>query len=179
MILYNRELKNYQFNIRKHKSHNKNKNGEYKTVYYCDDIFTFDIETTSAWLKDNNVIGYEKGYDSDYWNSLEPLAIPYIWQFSVNDIVYYGREFKDFLKLLEDLPNAEIIIWVHNLSFEFQFLRNILPQWKNIFARTAHKPIKATPLKYENITFRCTYILTRLSLACWGKQIGFNKKQVI
>ena len=56
-----------------------------KTVTRCNDIFTFDIEVTSAFIKPNGVvIPYKPGYDNDYWNELDKLALPYIWQFSVN-----------------------------------------------------------------------------------------------
>lgn len=143
---------------------------------YCNDILTFDIEVTSAWIDENGeIIGYRKGEDAEYWNSLTPLSLCYIWQFSFNDKVYYGRELRDFEKVLKDLPrDYQFVIWVHNLSYEFHFLNNFL-EWKNVFAKSPHKPMKCTPLKYPNIEFRCSYMLTRLSLDSWGKQIGWHK----
>lgn len=174
MILYEHQLKDYEFNIFQVKSHRK-KAGEYKIKKYCESIMTFDIETTSAWLEDGKVIPYRKGETNDYWNNLQPLALPYIWQFSCDGTVYYGREFTDFLNVLNDLPtNVNIIIWVHNLSYEFHFLCNIL-QWSSVFAKNPHKPIRAIAKKYPNIEFRCSYMLTRLSLDTWGKQIGVHK----
>lgn len=174
MIEYANQLRNEKYNVRETRSYSKKKG----TVrhYYCNDIFTFDIETTSAWIDENNhIITYKKGLDSEYWNGLTPLALCYIWQFSFNEQVYYGRELKDFIKVLDDLPkNKNIVIWVHNLSFEFQFLCNILT-WKTVFARSPHKPMKCVSNEYPNIEFRCSYMLTRLSLESWGKQIGFHK----
>ena len=76
MIIYNHQLLEQSLEIRKHRSHHKKKNGTKSTTFYCDDIFTFDIEVTSAWLENGNVIGYKKGLDSEYWNSLQPLALP-------------------------------------------------------------------------------------------------------
>lgn len=176
MILYNHQLRDYNFNIRSKKSHHK-KDGGYSITRYCDDIIVFDIETTSAWLTpDNTVIGYEKGKSAEYWNNLTPLALPYIWQLSINDTVYYGRELTQIVEVLEDLPeDTHLIIWVHNLSFEFAFLAGIL-QFDKVFARTPHKPIYATVEDKPLIEFRCSYMLTRLSLDSWGKQIGVNKK---
>ena len=165
-------------NIRKYRNHHKQKDGKSSTQYFCDDILTFDIEVTSAWIdENNNIIGYKKGFSSDYWNSLKPLALPYIWQFSINDDVYYGREFSDFINVLDDIKRRKLtcIIWVHNLAYEFQFLCNILT-WKSVFAKTPHKPMKCVSNEYPNIEFRCTYMLTRLSLESWGKQIGMPKK---
>ena len=102
------------------------KEGKTPAVYYCDDIFTFDIETTSAYIKDDgSVIGYEPGHSAEYWNSLEPVSLCYIWQFSVNDTVYYGRELRDFLEVLEDLNalKMKVVVWIHNAGFEFAFYR--------------------------------------------------------
>lgn len=175
MIPYSNQLKDYEFDIETVKSHHK-KNGRYKVTYYNNSIITFDIETTSAWIENGKVIAYAKGKTEDYWNNLEPICLCYIWQLSVDGTVYYGRELRDFLQVLKDINSKyETIIWVHNLSFEFSFLSGIL-KWGSVFARSPHKPMKCKPLDYPNIEFRCTYMLTRLSLETWGEQIGVEKK---
>ena len=174
MIKYNHQLQEYKFNIEKITSHHK-KGGKYKRTKYCNNILTFDIECTSAWVDDGKIIIYEKGHSNEYWNNLQALALCYLWQFSIDGTVYYGRDLCTFRELLDDLPeDLNIIIWVHNLSYEFQFLANILT-WDKVFARTAHKPMKASCAEYPNIEFRCSYYLTRLSLASWGKQLKVYK----
>ena len=175
MIEYTNQMQTTDLDIEIHRSHHKKKNGKSPITKYCNSIMTFDIEVSSAWLEHGKVIPYRKGESADYWNNLQPLALCYIWQFSCDGVVYYGRELRDFLKVLDDLPHdVEIIIWVHNLSYEFHFLTNILT-WGSVFARSSHKPIKAKPKEYPNIEFRCTYMLTRLSLATWGEQLGVAK----
>lgn len=175
MIPYNGELKDYPFNIRKKRKNHKKTAEGYQVIKHCDDILTFDIETSSAYLEDGKVIPYVKGKSAEYWNELKPLALCYIWQFSVNDTVYYGRELSQFVELLNDLPkDVNFIIWVHNLAWEFHFLENVLT-FKDVFARSPHKPIYATASGYDFIQFRCSYMLTRLSLESWGKQIGLPK----
>ena len=172
MELYNGQLKEVEFSYEKKRSYSKKRN---KVTKYCNDIMVLDIEVTSAWIDNGKIIPYHKNEDAEYWNSLQPLALCYIWQFSFNDKVYYGREFRDFENVLKDIPeDLTCVIWVHNLSYEFHFLNNFL-KWKTVFARTPHKPMKAVPLDYPNIEFRCSYMLTRLSLASWGKQIGYHK----
>ena len=148
-----------------------------KKVKRCNDIFTFDIETTSAFrTPSGEIIPYSPGKSEDYWNSLEKLALCYIWQFSVNDEVYYGRDLKDFKKCLKALPkDTEILIWVHNLSFEFMFLQGIL-HMDDVFARSPHKPMKSRSKEFPDIEFRCSYTLTNLSLEKWGKELGVLKK---
>lgn len=176
MEMYKGQMKEVPIDIEKHRKHHKQKKGKLATTYYCNSVLTFDIETTSAWILENGKItGYEKGKDAEYWNSLIPLALPYLWQFSCDGNVYYGREFKEFLNVLDDLGKRnKYIIWVHNLSYEFHFLSNILT-WDSVFARSPHKPIKATSKEYPNIEFRCSYFLTRLSLEAWGNQLGVKK----
>lgn len=174
MILYDHQLKDFKFDIEKISSHHK-KDGKYKKTKYCNNILTFDIECTSAWIDNDNIIIYEKGHTNEYWNNLQALALCYLWQFSIDGTVYYGRDIITFRELLNDIPeDLNVIIWVHNLSYEFQFLANILT-WDKVFARTAHKPMKASCAEYPNIEFRCSYYLTRLSLASWGKQLKVYK----
>lgn len=169
MIYYNGQLKNYKFNtvIRTVKK---------KRVKKCLDIFSFDIEVTSAWMiPGRGLICYEPGHDADYWNDADKYALPYVWQFSVNDTVYYGRELESFKQLLNDIPkDMHIIIFVHNLAYEFQFLLNIMTV-QDVFARAPHKPMKCSFKEYPAFEFRCSYILTNLSLASWGEQLGLPK----
>lgn len=177
MILYEKgTLTSYQFNIETKKSHHPDKEGKYKITKHCNNIITFDIECSSAWLDPaGNVISYIPGKPSEYWNELQALAICYIWQCSIDGTVYYGRELESFNDLLSELPeDVHFIVWVHNLSYEFQFLCNILT-FDKVFARTPRKPMKASSKEYPNILFRCTYMLTRLSLESWGKQLGVHK----
>ena len=176
MEVYNGQLKSYAFNIRKKRKNHKKTAEGYKIIKYCDSIITFDIETTSAYLEDGKVIPYRKGEPAEYWNELQPLSLCYIWQCSCDGKVYYGRELEGFKQLLDDLPkDVHFIIWVHNLAWEFAFLENILT-FSEVFARSPHKPIYARPAGFESmIEFRCSYMLTRLSLDSWGKQIGLPK----
>lgn len=167
-------LTNKQFNIERRRSHHKN--GKDKTKVFNHSIITFDIEVTSAWIDEHGqIIGYRKGETAEYWNELTPLSLCYIWQCGIDGVVYYGRELSQFTDLLDELPtDAQMIIWVHNLAYEYHFLANILT-WEKVFARSPHKPMKATAEEYPNIEFRCSYMLTRLSLETWGEQIGLNK----
>ena len=144
---------------------------------FSNDILTLDIETTSAWYDENTqqVLGYEKGKSADYWNSLIPLSLCYTWQFSFNDLCFFGRELGEFEILLRQLDDSvSYVVYVHNLAWEFQFLRSYL-KVKDVFCRQAHKPMKCTFFDFENIEFRCSYILTGLSLDNLGKQIGVEK----
>ena len=174
MIKYVGQLKEYNYMKNSHVKRKHRKNA--KIEKYCDDIFTFDLESTSAWINEHgNIIRYKKGYSSEYWNNLDPVSLCYIWQFSVNDTVYYGRSIEEFRQLIDDIPkDIHMIIWVHNLSFEAHFLMNIFDDL-SMFCRQSHKPIYLYSESHKNIEFRCSYMLTQLSLATWGEQLGCKK----
>lgn len=145
-------------------------------------IFTFDIETSTALHDGDKLVSYydvKKKYPNYKHRAkaikeMLPCALCYIWQFGVNDKVYYGRYLNEFKQLLDELESKvdNPTIWVHNLSYEFQFLENIIA-FDDVFARKPHKPLYA---KWSNTTFRCSYMLTRLSLASWGENVGVEKK---
>ena len=133
-----------------------------KKVNYLNVPCAFDIETTST------VINGEK------------FAFSYIWQFGIGlNHVYYGRTWGELIEFLEDLQDYlqlndsnRLIMYVHNLGYEFQFMRKYF-NWVNIFAIDERKPIKA--LCDLGIEFRDSYILSGYSLANTAKNLTKHK----
>lgn len=139
-----------------------------KRKQYDNTIYTFDIETTSYLIlngKQLNTKEYLKLNKQDKEN-VKAMATMYIWQFGVNDEIYYGRTWHElylFLQRLEWFGTVKKkFVFVHNLSFEFQFLRNIF-KFKNVMARKSHKVMKCELIDF-NIEFRCSYYMTNLPL---------------
>ncbi len=168
-----RAFLNAEYNLRVEHSHKKD---EYKNVTsYCEDILTFDIETTSFFYNDNlKPFLYKKGRKPEYWTKQYAGAIPYMWQVGINDRYYYGRDLEDFYKALADIPSdMKCIFWVHNLSFEFAFLEGL--HFDYVFARSRHRPIKAISIEFPNIEFRCSYAMIDRSLEEWGEFLGIQK----
>lgn len=109
------------------------------------------------------------------------IAIMYLWQFYDGENAYYGRKWTDFKKFLRELsyaydlsPKNKAIIYVHNLAFEFQFLRSI-GAVSNVFATEQRKVVKFT--LNDVFEFRCSYRLSNMSLEkfCISQQTGFEK----
>ena len=130
----------------------KRKKGNQSTsqkYYYKDIITAFDIETTYIKEIDNSVM--------------------YIWQWQLGDnCTVVGRtwyEFKRFINTLMDHldKDEKLVVYVHNLFFEFQFLSGILEFLPDdVFAVERRKVLKAT---YKGkIEFRCSYLQTNMSL---------------
>ena len=130
-------------------------------------IYAFDIETTSYLIlngKQIPAIDYLKLSDKEQKDAIK-CATMYIWQFSINDIVYYGRswdELKLFLKKLDESVPERKFVFVHNLSFEFQFLKSQF-HFEEVTARKSHKTMTALMRDY-NILFKCSYIMSNCAL---------------
>lgn len=118
----------------------------------------FDIETT-------------------YLDDVEQ-SIMYIWQFAFMDLrnenIWYcfGRTWEQFTKLLDSFyhEGITVLVWVHNLSYEFQFMRHWLPFQKDkIFALKSRKVVRAD---IDGVQFRCSYIQTNKSLDAFTRDMG-------
>ena len=139
-----------------------------KGKIYYNIAMSFDIETTSFYEDKNGII-----YTNDEYKKLknkvkaDKKAIMYIWQFAIEENVIIGRTWNDFLyfckKLYDylDLEKRYIIVYVHNLSYEFQFICKWF-NWIDIFADSERKPIKATT--DSHFVFKCSYRLSGYSL---------------
>ena len=138
---------------------------------WYDNIFCFDTETTSAFITpEGKIIPYDFSLPESFYTKCDKIGFMYIWMFSVDDIVYYGRTWDDlrnFLKILNKLLPEHKICYVHNLAFDWQGLRNAIPEWDSVFCRNKRKVLTAD---VGTLHFRCSYYLTNLSLDQWAKQ---------
>lgn len=148
-------------------------------VLRCDDIITFDVETTSCWERDGEVLPWRdvKDRPNSFFEETNPVSLVYLWTLTYEDTTYYGRFIEDFLYILDRLPqDVEFIIYVHNLSYEFHVAMLNICTPIEVFARAPRKPMYCRFKEYPNIEFRCSYLLTRLSLSEWAKQEGTFKR---
>lgn len=130
-----------------------------------DSIYTFDIETSSILLLNGDVINsdkYDDLTDRDKDKCIK-IGFMYIWMLGINDNVFYGRTWEELRIFLGKLNKRKKDIFIHNLSFEFQFLSGNF-KLTNVFARKERKVIKCEMEEY-NITFRCTYYMTNVALS--------------
>ena len=151
-----------------------------KNNKFINSVISLDIETTSV-VKDNGKwVLYDENKKEKYYEGKEKSGICYIWMVGIDDEVYYGRNINEIRDILEEIneksKGKKIVIYIHNLAFEFQFLRNVL-ELENVFAREQRKPIKCK-IKNTNIELRCSYVLSGLSLNNLSKQYNLSKKMV-
>ena len=140
-----------------------------KRKRFSDHVLCFDLEATSLFRIDGDLKSFDYSKPPEYYIDKDKYALPYIWMFGYDDTVYYSRDFHSFGDFLLALSDTEIeqTIFVHNLSYEFQWLLSIFIArgWhlSDILARGMRKVI-SFHVDEINITFRCTYALTNLSL---------------
>lgn len=132
----------------------------------------FDIETTSIY--DENNKANSNGYC-------------YIWQLMFGECIITGRYIEDVqlcLDLLLDMLYLKLditkglilIIWDHNLSFEFQFLKRVLNfDEERTFMTDRRECLK---MKYRNYEFRDSMRMTNSSLAKLAKDYCDTQKLV-
>lgn len=121
---------------------------------YAAELCAFDIETT-------RLVDVEQSF-------------MYVWQFSLdNRMVIMGRTWGQFLHMLQELKrragSLRVLVYVHNLSFEGQFLAGIYP-FRNdeVFAIESRRLLRLE--MYGTFDFRCAYKLFNLSLEAVTKK---------
>lgn len=135
-------------------------------IYYYNIPLSLDIETSSF---------YDNG---------NKKSIMYIWQLGINGVATYGRTYDELVDLLEKISEIfntdlkhRIVIYVHNLSYEFQYIRKHLDIYK-VFAIKNRTPIYC--ITTSGIELRCSYLLSGYSLEMVGKQLTkYNVRKLV
>lgn len=136
----------------------------------------FDIETSTVWLNPDH---------SQY----DVHSFMYVWQFQIEEYTVKGRTWPEFFIWLDTLKtaieqikndnklsvNPLLVVWVHNLAYEFSFLSGLYPFTNDeVFFRDVRKPIYCR--MFDTFELRCSYIQTNLSLSALCKQTGVKQK---
>lgn len=116
-----------------------------KKISYYNVPAGFDIEVTSF---------YEGQKESE-----NKRAVMYIWQFGIFNYVTTGRTWAEFTNLIRVLKKilglsdeCRLVVYVHNLPYEFQFIRKRF-EWEEVFLLSDRKPVYANA---HGVEFRCS-----------------------
>ena len=126
------------------------KSGKHK-IYQIHPM-TFDIETSKIPTDD---VGHYQ-------------AFMYVWQVCIEGNVVFGRRWEELQEFMKNVVNAyklsedeRVVVYVHNLSFEFQFIQDYF-KFTDVFAMASRSILTA---KTAHLEFRCSYKLSNMSLA--------------
>lgn len=140
-------------------------------IQYLDIVISFDIETTTI------------------SNCDDPYAFMYQWQVCVEDYVFMGctwDQFIDFYNTLSksldlgiikngnDLNGRAVVFYVFNLSFEFQFCRHFIGDIVHSLVTDKYCPLLIHTT--SGVVYRCAYRLTNRSLESFTK--GFEHEKL-
>lgn len=136
-----------------------------KKENYINVVCSFDIETSLLRINEDE------------------YAIMYIWMFDI-DARYQiiGRTWEEYKRLTSAInefcgDRIKLVVYVHNLSYEFSFLQGIYKFKKeDVFAVKSHKVLKATA---GTIEYRCNYLRTNMSLAKWLDKLPVEHKKKV
>lgn len=136
---------------------------------------SYILNPSDQLLKIINIYEQNKPAQDDF----RPYAFMYHWQFCLDDEVVFGRTWAEFSTLLSTLSTRmnlddkhRLVIWVHNLPYEFQFFRKFV-NVTEAFCKDDHKPIRVAIS--GGIEFRDSYALSNMSLEKFCK----NERGVI
>lgn len=117
----------------------------------------FDIEATS------------------FYKGVEKQCCMYAWVFGLNGRCIRGRTWNEFIDVIDKLVKIydlsyerRLIVYVHNLSYEFQWFKKYF-EWEKVFSLDTRKPVYA--ITKNGIEFRCSYLLSGYSLAVLGDNL--------
>lgn len=139
----------------------KGNRGTKEQIEYINVVCAFDIETTRL-------------------PEIEQ-AFMYVWQMQLDIYTVMGRTWEDFLQYVKKLStlagNRTLVLYVHNLAFEYEYLQGIYDfSAKDVFATDSRKVLKCT--MYDNIEFRCSYIHSNMSLDAFTKKMGCQTRKL-
>lgn len=128
-------------------------------------VCAFDIETTRL----------PEPYDD--------FSIMYIWQMQVGlDATITGRNWHEFQitldRLKEQMPDdVKLVCYVHNLAYEFQFLRGIFRFGPDdVFSIDSRRPLRVDLAGF--IELRCSYIHSNMTLETYLSKMGVEHKKL-
>lgn len=154
----------------------------YNFIWYSQ--FSDDLFPENQIYKKSKYLNIGSGFDIETTNfekNEKHYATMYCWQWSLNGITIIGRTWEEFTEFASRIVDhyklnkkKKMLVFIHNLSFEFSFMRKWLPGINHVLAKTKREVMTFT---WNYIEFRDSLILTRFGLARMSKNynLGLDK----
>lgn len=121
------------------------------------------------------------------WNHDDenPVAWIYQWAFKFGDQIIIGRKPSELIAALRKYANAydlspqkQIVVYVHNLSFDVEYLRQWLVAEFGKCRMLCVKPHKFISFEVGGFIFKCSYKLSNKSLNTWSSDLGTKNRKI-
>lgn len=162
---------------------------------YKSTIYGLDIETSTVHYIDGkqyhfdgfNYVNIKNSNDVKALNTNIDKSISYMISYCISSLdtstgIYHehskGRTYSKLNTDLENIKNDKSlkkkVIYCHNFAYEFSFLINNLPIFKdcNGFYMDKNKPLK---VEIDTLEFRCSYLLLNKSIKKLGSELDLPK----
>lgn len=133
------------------------------TVYTAEIIMTYDIETSSFFDEFGNKV-----------------VTTYSHVLNINGMCFFCRTWAELILMFEHLKKIlnlshtrRLPVYVHNLSYEFQFMKGHL-NFSKVFHNGGPRKIAYALISDFGIMLRCSYMLAGASLAVVAKNLNFH-----
>lgn len=126
--------------------------------------------------KQRTYLSIVSAFDIETSRINEDESFMYIWQAQIGPYTVTGRSWKEFFRMMERLasgldPQVYMVFYVHNLSFEFQFLQGKYHfKEDDVFCLDSRRILRCD--MYDHFEFRCSYIHSNMSLAMFMEKMG-------
>ncbi len=160
---------------------------DYKCKY---NIVNFENRFGKITIKDDNgsksFFKMYCGFDIETTKTKNGNTFPYHFQFNINDDYITCRTLNEHLELIDFLvkkttvkskkkSKPKMLIFIHNMSYEFSFLRKYYKITK-LFAKEKRKPVY---FEIDNLIFLDSYLIENKSLANLAKDYNLSTQKAI
>lgn len=155
------------------------------TAYSVNEYKHFDMQYMKR-KKKKRIIYSSVSYavlDTETSHCDDTTAWIYQWAFLVSGTCFYGRKPSELVELLrkiyidQDLSeNKHLIVYVHNLSYDFQYLKHYFYEYDpgmRVFAVDTHTYLK---VEIQGFVFLCSWKLSAMSLDLFSK--SYSRKYI-
>ena len=179
--------------------------GEYSSIrkiklnragdYYISPVFQFsykDINTVCKGAQTKHPVKYLQTplildtETSHNHNEEYPIGWIYQWCLEWHGEYTIGRSVDRLIEILRwvvDTYNLDddnrVVIYVHNLSYDYTYLSGWLYEEFGKGEILALKSRKILSVRHGGLEFRCSYLLSNMSLAQWGKKLKCNIQKMV
>lgn len=141
--------------------------GKAQSTQICAKWISLDTET--AWNHDDET----------------PIAWIYQWCFKFGEVIVTGRKPSEFVACLRKIQNKydlsssrQVVIFVHNLSYDIEYLRQWLVAEFGKCKMLCIKPHKFITFEVGGFIFKCTYKLSNKPLRTWASDLGTKHRKI-
>lgn len=158
-------------------------------IEYLNEIVAYDTEA-SSWRADpitgevftqKELVAMDDDERAEVHARTEPLGCVYAWMFGIRGKCVLFRSWESALAFFDTLAahyktnkNRRLIVWVHNLSYEFQWMRKRM-NWREVFSVGDREVVRC--LLSNGIELRDSLILAKLPLEKVGEELRTYKIQ--